>query len=149
MPEQVSKAELEEAFKLFDADGDGVITSEELKNLIGKVGGSMSEGEAQALIHKADKDGNKGIDMSEFTDLWATIRGDGPGESEIRNEFMKLDIDSSGFITKDEMLTIIASCPNFAGDKGDEAQKCVAELDVDQDGRVSYPEFLLVWKYRK
>ena len=54
----------------------------------------------------------------------------------------------------------------------DEAQKCVAELDVDevkkksniftedlfdkkinkrclsQDGRVSYPEFLLVWKYK-
>ena len=30
-----------------------------------------------------------------------------------------------------------------------DAEKCVAELDVDKDGRVSYPEFLLVWRYRE
>ena len=30
----------------------------------------------------------------------------------------------------------------------EEARKCIAELDVDKDGRVSYPEFLLVWKYK-
>jgi hypothetical protein len=29
-----------------------------------------------------------------------------------------------------------------------EAEKCVDELDVDRDGRVSYPEFLMVWKYK-
>jgi len=141
--------ELEEAFKLFDADGDGMITSVELKGLIEKVGGSMTEGEAAALIHKADKDGNKGIDMSEFTELWAAIRGDGEAEIAIRNEFQKMDVDSSGFITKDEMLTIISASGNFTGDKMAEAQRCVAELDVDKDGRVSYPEFLLVWKYKK
>ena len=37
---------------MFDADGDGVITIEELKSLISKVGGDMSEGEAKALIHQ-------------------------------------------------------------------------------------------------
>merc|ERR1712112_202838 len=98
--------ELEEAFKLFDADGDGLITSVELKALVEKVGGCMSEGEAQGLIHQADRDGNAAIDMSEFTKLWAAIVGDAMAE----------------------------------------AQKCVAELDVDKDGRVSYPEFLLVYK---
>ena len=30
-----------------------------------------------------------------------------------------------------------------------EAEKCVADLDVDKDGKVSYPEFLLVWRYRE
>merc|ERR1712130_935162 len=84
-----SEQELAEAFKLFDSDGDGIITSEELRALIEKVGGTMTEGEAVALIHKADKD----------------------------------------------------------GDKQAEAERCVAELDVDKDGRVSYPEFLLVMKY--
>ena len=37
---------------MFDADGDGVITIEELKTLISKVGGDMSEGEAKALINQ-------------------------------------------------------------------------------------------------
>ena len=29
------------------------------------------------------------------------------------------------------------------------ALQAVAALDVDQDGKVSYPEFLLAWKFRK
>merc|ERR1719507_241873 len=113
-----------------------------------KVGGSMTEGEAKGLIHQADKDGNESIDFSEFSKLWAAIKGEGEGEKEIRKEFSKLDVDNSGFITKDEMLTVITDCDHFAGDKMEEAKKCIAELDVDKDGRVSYPEFLLVWKYK-
>merc|ERR1712110_528035 len=50
------EAELREAFKLFDTDGDGVITMEELKGLISKVGGDMSEAEAIAHIKSADAD---------------------------------------------------------------------------------------------
>merc|ERR1712066_204231 len=139
-----SEQELAEAFKLFDSDGDGVITSEELRALIEKVGGTMSEGEAVALIHKADKDGNKGIDQSEFAELWNALHGD---SDSIRGEFTKLDADQSGFTSKDEMLAVISG--SFTGDKQAEAEKCVAELDVDKDGRVSYPEFLLVMKYKK
>merc|ERR1712071_542656 len=129
-----SDAELREAFKLFDIDGDGVITIDERKSLISKVGGDMSEADAAALIHAADKDGNMGIDFSEFAKLWEALHGE--GEAEIRKEFTKLDTDSSGFITKDEMIAVISDCDHFTGDV-DEAKKCVAELDVDQDGRVS------------
>merc|ERR1712141_371163 len=125
--EMADNVELKEAFKLFDMDGDGMITKDELRKLVEKVGGSMTEGEAKGLIHQADKDGNESIDFSEFS---------------------KLDVDNSGFITKDEMLTVITDCDHFAGDKMEEARKCIAELDVDKDGRVSYPEFLLVWKYK-
>lgn len=145
---EVTQEELKEAFKLFDMDGDGQITIQELRQLIRKVGGNMTEAEAKALINEADKDGNQGVDYSEFTKLWSAIRGEGEEEKEIRAEFRKLDIDSSGYITKDEMLEVIVHCEHFTGDKMDEAKKCVAELDVDRDGRVSYPEFLLVWKYR-
>ena len=58
-------------------DGDGMITKDELRKLVEKVGGSMTEGEAKGLIHQADKDGNESIDFSEFSKLWAAIKGEG------------------------------------------------------------------------
>merc|ERR1711936_1523272 len=122
----VSEAELREAFKLFDIDGDGVITIEELSSLVSKVGGDMSNADATALIKAADKDGNMGLDFSGFA---------------------KLDVDKSGFITKDEMVATISS--GFTGDKLEEAKKALDQMDVDKDGKVSYPEFLLVMKYKK
>merc|ERR1712243_178531 len=97
-----SEAELREAFKLFDIDGDGVITIEELSSLVSKVGGNMSNADATALIKAADKDGNMGIDYSEFAKLWEALHGE--AEAEIRAGFAKLDVDNSGFITKDEMM---------------------------------------------
>merc|ERR1712165_185360 len=123
-----NEAELREAFKLFDADGDGMISAEELVTLISKVGGQMADAEAKALIHAADKDGNMGIDFAEF---WEALHGDDEGK--IRAEFGKLDTDNSGYITRDEM---------------EEAKKAVEKLDVDKDGKVSYPEFILVMKYK-
>ena len=66
-----------QAFKLFDIDGDGVITIDELKSLVSKVGGDMSQADATALIKAADKDGNMGIDFSEFAKLWEALHGEG------------------------------------------------------------------------
>ena len=47
-----------------------------------------------------------------------------------------------------EMLEFIETSAWFVQDKVVEAKKCIEELDVDKDGQVSYPEFLLVWKFR-
>eukprot|EP00092_Neocalanus_flemingeri_P033080 GFUD01035974.1.p1 GENE.GFUD01035974.1~~GFUD01035974.1.p1 ORF type:complete len:176 (+),score=55.42 GFUD01035974.1:79-528(+) len=146
---EVKETELEVAFKLFDQDKDGLVTTEELKMLIEKVGGCMSEGEARGMIRQANKDRNGGIDYSEFRKLWAIVRGEDEDELEIRQDFRRVDLDGNGFITKEEMLAVISDCDYFVSDKMVEAQKCIAELDVDQDGQVSYPEFILVWKYRK
>merc|ERR1712111_207315 len=140
-----SEAELREAFKLFDIDGDGIITMEELKSLVSKVGGDISEADAKAMIQAADKDGNMGIDFSEFAKLWEALHGE--GEAGLRKEFAKLDVDKSGYITKDEMVVTISS--GFQGDKLEEAKVALDKLDVDKDGKVSYPEFLLVMKYKK
>merc|ERR1712042_300961 len=140
-----SEAELREAFKLFDIDGDGVITIDELSSMASKVGGDMSNADATALIKAADKDGNMGIDFSEFAKLWEALHGE--AEAEIRAGFAKLDADKSGFITRDEMVATISS--GFTGDKLEEAKKALDQMDVDKDGKVSYPEFLLVMKYKK
>ena len=53
-----------------------MITIEELSSLVSKVGGDMSKADATALIKAADKDGNMGIDFSEFAKLWEALHGE-------------------------------------------------------------------------
>ena len=79
-----------------------MITIEELSSLVSKVGGDMSNADATALIKAADKDGNMGIDFSEFAKLWEALHGE--AEAEIRAGFAKLDVDKSGFITKGKII---------------------------------------------
>ena len=76
------------AFKLFDTDGDGVITMEELKGLIGKVGGDMSEAEAISHIKAADADGNMALDFAEFGKLWEALHGAEEVINYAENEFI-------------------------------------------------------------
>merc|ERR1712128_50482 len=93
-----SDGELKEAFKLFDIDGDGVITIEELKSLVSNVGGDMSQADATALIKAADKDGNMWIDFSEFAKLWEALHGEGELE-EAKKALDKLDVDKDGKVS--------------------------------------------------
>ena len=90
-----------QAFKLFDLDGDGVVTVTELRRVLARAGGgAVTSAAAREMIEGADTDGNDVIDYSEFEKLWAQIRGDTESEKRIRDKFSNIDKDKSGFITK-------------------------------------------------
>jgi len=59
-----------EAFKYLDKDGDGLISSEELKRLVTSHGEPMSEDQANELVKMADVNGDGSIDYSEFVQLY-------------------------------------------------------------------------------
>ena len=65
-----------QAFGLFDLDKDGMISVMEMKRLVERVGGSMSEPQVRAIINKVDTDSNGLIDFTEFRGLWAVVTGD-------------------------------------------------------------------------
>ena len=84
--------------------------------------------------------------------MWEQLKsfGDHLSEEEdlIRQEFDKLDTDKSGYISKSEMLASLSNCQFIGVDKEEEAKKCLDDIDVNGDGMVSYPEFLMVWKFK-
>ena len=68
----LSKENMEAAFRMFDKDGSGTITVQELKDMLG---GPESEGSAvwQQLVKEADANGDGEIDIKEFKTLLLNI----------------------------------------------------------------------------
>ena len=54
------------AFKVFDRDGDGLITAEELKLTMNNLGEPLTRAEVKAMIAEADLDGDGKINYNEF-----------------------------------------------------------------------------------
>jgi Ca2+-binding EF-hand superfamily protein len=116
-----------ERFKAIDANGDGSITSDEMKAFHearrakfeaakGDMGGKF--------LKRFDKDNDGKISAAE----WPT---------EGRLTFEKADANSDGFVTADEMAK--AHKPREGG-KGDPADR-FAKLDTDKDGKLSVTEW--------
>ncbi|CAF89161.1 unnamed protein product, partial [Tetraodon nigroviridis] len=62
--------ELKDAFKEFDIDGDGCITSEELRYaMIKLLGEKANKSEIDALVREADHNGDGTVDFEEFVKM--------------------------------------------------------------------------------
>ena len=64
-----SETELIEAFKIFDKDGNGFITSQELRHVMTHLGEKITEDEADVMIKEADLDGDSRINYEEFVKM--------------------------------------------------------------------------------
>ena len=52
-------SDFRKAFQLFDKDGNGKITSDELCDVMRSLGQKPSDSEVEAMIQQADQDGNE------------------------------------------------------------------------------------------
>lgn len=63
--------EWRQAFKVFDKDGDGLITSAELRSVMRNLGEELTDEECDELIEEADLDGDG---MINFEGTYSLIR---------------------------------------------------------------------------
>ena len=84
------KAEFKEAFSVFDKDGDGTITIDELGTVMRMLGQNPTEAELQDMINEVDADGNGAIDFPEFLSLMARKMKDTDTEEELIEAFKVL-----------------------------------------------------------
>ena len=66
-----AQVELEQAFKLFDADQSGYVTADEIRSLMCHAGGdeALTDAEVEELIKMADPDRDGKISFDEFKDM--------------------------------------------------------------------------------
>ena len=133
-------AEWKDAFTLFDKDGDGTISDEELGIVMRSLGQNPTEQELQDLIAEHDVDGNGFIDFAEFLTLMSKISKDIDAEEELVEAFKVFDRDGDGRISKKELKHSF----KLLGEKitSDEIDQMINYADQDGDQKINYEEFV-------
>uniref|UniRef100_A0A0D9W6M1 EF-hand domain-containing protein n=1 Tax=Leersia perrieri TaxID=77586 RepID=A0A0D9W6M1_9ORYZ len=150
-------AELARVFEMFDRNGDGRITREELEDSLGKLGIPVPADELAAMIARIDANGDGCVDVDEFGELYRSImagdsndgagvaaeEGNGDGDDgDMREAFRVFDANGDGYITVDELGAVLASLGLKQGRTAEECRRMIGKVDRDGDGRVDFHEFL-------
>jgi len=134
--------EFREAFHIFDVDGNGTVTTEELGEVMESLGHHMSEAELQLMIDDVDKDHTGTMNFEEFLELMAARLNSQDSERELKDAFRMFDIDGNGFIEADELVRVLTSMGERLS--LEEAAAMLAEADANSDGKIDYDEFCTV-----
>lgn len=137
-------AEYKASFDLFDKDRDGKISPQELADMMKALGQKVNEVEINEMIQEVDLAGTGYIDFKEFLGLMVRKMKDIEIEDELLETFKVFDKDGNGYITADELRKVILTI----GDNvtTDEVEDMIREADKDQDGKLSYEDFMKLMK---
>lgn len=67
--EETMKAELKEAFRVYDRDGAGFITTDQLREIIAELDPRLTSEDLDGIIEEIDEDGSGTMDFDEFCQM--------------------------------------------------------------------------------
>lgn len=138
-PKNSSKEEqLQQVFRHFDSNGDGMISCEELRSYLESVGESMSHDEVERVIKDFDDNCDNLLEFQEFVRL---VEGNNEADDgDLRRAFQMFEADKgSGCITPRGLQHML----NRLGDVRSH-EDCVAMIrvfDLDGNGVLDFHEF--------
>lgn len=125
--------DLKAVFTALDANNDGMLTYDELKQGMKNAKIAIPD-DIMATLGKIDSDGSGQIDYTEFIaaalDKKLYLK-----EESLWSAFRVFDIDGDGKISKEELKTITQTSDNA------ELIEMIRKIDLDGDGEVSFDEF--------
>ncbi|GAB0098507.1 calmodulin [Sergentomyia squamirostris] len=135
-----------EAFRLFDKDGDGSITKEELGSVMRSLGQFARVEELREMLQEIDRDGDGNVSFEEFVDIMSNMTDPAEESStdqeerELRDAFRVFDKHNRGYITASDLRAVL-QCLGEDLDE-DEIEDMIKEVDRDRDGRIDFYEFV-------
>ncbi|XP_066242170.1 calmodulin-like protein 3 [Saccopteryx leptura] len=135
-------AEFREAFSLFDKDGDGAISTQELGTVMRAVGLNPTQAELQCMVSEIDRDGDGTVDFPEFLGAMARRAKGGDSEEQIREAFRVFDKDGNGLVSAAELRHVMTRLGEKLSDR--EVDEMIQAADADGDGQVNYEEFVRI-----
>jgi calcium-dependent protein kinase len=119
--------QLRQCFDAYDTANNGIISFEEFREALKK--SNFSEKDIKEMFESVDVNANGHVMYTEF--IAATLEAQGQVEEErIAEAFDRLDVDNSGFVSKENLL-------EFLGDDAttEEIEEMVNRVDLDNDGQ--------------
>ncbi|KAL5195951.1 Calmodulin-like protein 8 [Glycine soja] len=131
-----------EAFCLFDRDGDGCITMEELASALRTLNqNNPRKEELQIMMNEVDMNGSGTIEFGQFLNLMARkMKKQSEAEEELKEAFKLFDKDQDGYISPTELLSAMRNIGVKITEE--ELEHMIRLADLDGDGRVNYEEFM-------
>ncbi|XP_053402127.1 neo-calmodulin-like [Mercenaria mercenaria] len=129
-----------EAFSLFDKDGDGTITADELGTVMRSLGQRPTEEELKKMMAEIDVDKNGTIDFQEFLTMMASQKIDSEEDADLKEAFRVFDKHKHGAIGEDDLRSVMSDLGEKLTDE--EIAEMIKEADVNGDGQISFDEFV-------
>ncbi|KAL3846944.1 hypothetical protein ACJMK2_017884 [Sinanodonta woodiana] len=139
-PDQIE--EYKKAFSVFDKDGDGRISTVDLRALLGSLDQKPSQALLEDIITGIDAICDGTIKFDEFLKMMTTKidYSNTVTDEGLRDAFRVFDRDGNGFITATDLRQVMINI----GDKltDEEVHEMIREIDTHGDGMVNYEDFL-------
>ena len=151
---------LQRIFDLFDKNGDGFITVDELSQALSRLGLNADLSDLLSTVESYIQPGNTGLNFDDFSSLHKTLddsffggagdddddNDDDPSsaaadESDLAEAFKVFDENGDGFISARELQAVLKKLGLPEGGEMERVEKMIVSVDRNQDGRVDFFEF--------
>ena len=136
--------EIRETFAMFDADGSGSITINEIKNIYNALGHEFTEKEIKNMMNDIDINQDGYITFHEFLSLYKIYVHFRFQEEKLIEAFKICDCDGNIFVSFDELKRIMKEVGENLKDR--QIRNMLKEVDMDGDDRINFEEFIQLMK---
>ncbi|XP_072997883.1 probable calcium-binding protein CML27 [Typha latifolia] len=151
--QSLNSLRLHRVFDLFDHNGDGEITVDEISLALERLGLGADRDELSATVAAYIPAGAAGLSFDDFEELHRALGdalfGSPPPEEEkveeeendMREAFRVFDEDGDGFISAAELQTVLGKLGLPEARSMASVREMICSVDRDRDGRVDFGEF--------
>ena len=137
------RAEIRQAFDLFDTEGQGVINANALKVVLRALGFEPRKEEVKQMIASVDGAAATGmIDFNEFLELLLVKMSEKDTKEDAMRAFRQFDLEQQGRISFDNLKSVARELGETMTDE--EISEMITAADVDKDGYINEEEFLRI-----
>ena len=131
--------EFKTRFYQADKNKDGLISYQELKQLLEKLRYPCSKAELQDYVNEVDINENGDLGLEAFLDIIEIIQKENDTEEELQEVFKIFDKNNTKLITTENVYDVFSKIDENI--KKEEIYQMFEECDLDKDGYLNYEEF--------